>query len=259
MLTKQLPTPQDLKLRHIAMLPLPWMPMQRKALTLGLRNTREDAHLHNRHRRIELRKTHDRTVNESAPSTHCQSHMIRKAILPAVPAETPRDALPARSRIVLVLFQRAAGVVDFDFFFFDDEVRGYVGAGYFAAVGAVAQVPAFARKEVCIVDGNFYFAAETRRAHAAAVLGRVVRVGVACEFRWVCHGRWFLYGLVLDRERRRRLQTKRGFTIRYCRCASIYYTSVPSAAPPALRAGNVVSGGQVRHLSESSLFRSSST
>jgi hypothetical protein len=138
MLTEQLPTPRNLKLRHIPMLPLPRMPMQRKALTLGLRDAREHAHLQDHHRRKDLRNTHDRTVDESAPSGSPLSIANSNAILSAVPAKTPRNALPARSRIVLVLLQRAAGVVDLDFVLLYGEVRGYVGAGYFAAVGAVA-------------------------------------------------------------------------------------------------------------------------
>jgi hypothetical protein len=77
-------------------------------------------------------------VNESALCASFLSHTTVTAILPAVPTETPRDALPTRSRMVLVLFQRAAGVVDLHFILLDGEVRRDEGAGDFAAVGAVA-------------------------------------------------------------------------------------------------------------------------
>jgi hypothetical protein len=158
---KFLPSPRNLKLRHIPMLPLPLMSMQRKALTLWLRYPRKHAHLHNHHFRKNLRDAHDRTNESHQCSSSITATSRRplaqiptddkkreKNLLPTLPTKAPFHTLPAPRRHVPVLLHLATFVHDFDFLFLDCQVGRNVGPCDFAAVGAVAQVAAWAREEL---------------------------------------------------------------------------------------------------------------
>jgi hypothetical protein len=67
--TELLPSSRNLILRHIPMLPLPLMSMQRKTLTFRPGYPWKHAHFHNYHGRINLRDAHDGTVTRFLSKT----------------------------------------------------------------------------------------------------------------------------------------------------------------------------------------------
>jgi hypothetical protein len=94
----------------------------------------------------------------------------------------------AQSLAVLISLLRAIAVFNLDFIGLDCEVRCYVGAGYFAAIGAVAQMSASFSEELGVFDCYGYATAETGAGHAILELGGVMGFGVAGWFLRHCGG-----------------------------------------------------------------------
>lgn len=102
--------------------------------------------------------------------------------LPTSPTKAPLDALPTGSRVVSIPFHDALWIIYHDFFFLDDQIGRYEGAGNLAAIGTMTQMATPSREEFVVVDGDANTTAKTSCAHAVAELRNIVAVWVASEF-----------------------------------------------------------------------------
>ena len=84
----------------------------------------------------------------------------KRHVLPICRAEGAVHGVPAGRRAILVDLQRAILILDLHLFLLDEQVRGDVAAGDFAAVGAVTEVAALLAEELAVVDGHCYGAAK---------------------------------------------------------------------------------------------------
>ena len=173
--------PLDLVALDIGVNTLPRVAVQTEAFDLGLRDPRHHAHLDNRLSRIRLGFRLDRAFDVQAIVSSVYSHVTKtlRYILSIRAAKGSVHRIPARRRAVLVRFQRAIAVVDPDFVLLDQQVGGDVGAGDFAAVGAVAEMAAGFGEEVFVGDGHGDGAAQAGAREGIGELGDVVGVGVA--------------------------------------------------------------------------------
>lgn len=81
--------------------------------------------------------------------------------LPTLPTKAPIHRIPTERLIILIHLQRSITIINLHFLGLDEEVRGYVGASDFAAVGAVAEVAAAFGEELGVGDCYGYAFAET--------------------------------------------------------------------------------------------------
>jgi hypothetical protein len=82
-------------------------------------------------------------------------------VLATLPTKAPLNTLPTPCCIIFILLHHAPLILHFDLLFFNRQVRGHVGARYFAAVSAVTEMAARFGEEFAIRDSYADGAAET--------------------------------------------------------------------------------------------------
>lgn len=154
------------------MLAFPALPVLSEPLSFRLRNAREHAHLHNNLARISSRHRLNRTKQTKTVSNHPQNSTFATPwnwsnILPIRRAKVPKHTIATPRSFIIVVLQRTVTVFDFDFAVVEEHVRSDVAAGYFAAVGAGAEVAARFGEEVLVLgcDCDADAAAKTAACH----------------------------------------------------------------------------------------------
>lgn len=113
--------------------------------------------------------------------TACRTTKIH--LLATLAAEEPSQRLSAVCISIRKLLQRTIPIRDLHFLLFDDQIACHIAASHLSAIGTVAEVSAWSREQLFVLDGHCDTATETITSNALGKLIGMVLVGIAFERR----------------------------------------------------------------------------